>query len=326
MTVPAPHPAARVGFGCGPRAELMVSGDTAAQDAVIARALETGVTFFDTAPLYGAGESERQLGRALRAVGAPENVIVSTKLDVAVPHADAADAYASVTASLGRLRRDRVDLVLLHNRVVTGYAGVRPAHAPGPALTVDELLRPRSVLAGLVRCREAGLVGAIGLTGFGSEDDAVIGIIARSGVIDVLSVESNLLNQTAVAGRTARADDQQDYAGMASMACAANVTLLGLRPLAGGMLVDRPDPDRSSRTAVPVSRLRDICTEYGVTLSEAAWQFAVLPESAPVTLGGFRNQSDLDLAVSAATAGPDLELLSELTRELAATQHEVPVR
>lgn len=326
MSLSTPDPASRIGFGCGPRAELMVSGDTAAQDVVVARAIECGISFFDTAPLYGAGESERQLGRALRAVGAPDDVIISTKLDVPAPDADAADAYASVIASLRRLRRDRVDLILLHNRVVTGYADARPVHAPGPALTVDELLRPRGILAGLQQCRDSGLVGAIGLTGFGSEDDAVVSLIARSGVIDVLSVESNLLNQTAVAGRTARADDEQDYTIMAATARAANMSLLALRPLSGGILADRSDLDSSPHTAAVVARLRDICTDRGVTLPEAAWQFAALRESAPITLGGFRNRSDLDLAVSAATCGPDLELLGELTRELAAARHEVPVR
>lgn len=321
-----PVPASRIGFGCGPRAELMVGGDTAAQDAVVARALECGVTVFDTAPVYGAGESERQLGRALRAVGAGVDVAVSTKVDVVTPDSDAVDVYAGVTASLERLQRDRVDLVLLHNRVIGGYAGPRPVHAPGPALTVDELLRPRGVLAGLVRCRDAGLVGRIGLTGFGSEADAITAAIARTGVVDVLSVESNLLNQTALAGRTARADDEPDYAAMASIARVAGVTLLALRPLAGGLLVDRPDADPSPRTAALVARLRDICATYGVGLAEAAWQFAVLPGAAPLTLGGFRNLADLDVAMSAATTGPDLDLLHELTDEIAATRHEVGVR
>lgn len=297
-----------------------------AQHAVIARAIETGVRFFDTAPLYGAGESERRLGDALRAVARGVAVAVSAKVDVADPDMTSSDVRGAVTASLRRLRRDRLDLLLLHNRVISGYAGARPVHAPGPALTVDELLRPGGVLAGLVGCRDAGLAGRIGLTGFGSDEDAVAAVIARSGVVDVLTVESNLLNQTAIRGRTARADEEVDYSGMASIAYAAGVTLLGLRPLAGGLLVDRPDADGSARTAALVSRLRDVCVKHGLRLPEAAWQFALLPDAPPITLGGFRNCADLELAVSAATSGPAVDLLAELTEELPAPRHEGAVR
>lgn len=304
----------------------MVGGDTAAQHAVIARAIESGVRFFDTAQLYGAGESERRLGGALRAVAGGVAVAVSTKVDVADPDMTSSDVRGAVAASLRRLRRDRLDLLLLHNRVISGYAGARPVHAPGPALTVDELLRPDGVLAGLVGCRDAGLAARIGLTGLGSDESAVGAVIARSGVVEVLTVESNLLNQTAVPGRTARAGEEADYSGMASIAYAAGVTLLGLRPLAGGLLTGRPDADGSARTAALVSRLRDICVRRGLSLSEAAWQFALLPSAPSITLGGFRNCADLEPALSAAASGPDTDLLAELTEELSAPRHEGAVR
>ena len=48
----------------------MVRGSPAEQQAVIARALELGVNYFDTAPDYGAGLAEQALGDALEAVRA----------------------------------------------------------------------------------------------------------------------------------------------------------------------------------------------------------------------------------------------------------------
>src|SRR5579875_3035081 len=54
-----------LGFGCGAVGGLMVRGEAAEQERAVARALELGINYFDTAPLYGNGESEKNLGRVL---------------------------------------------------------------------------------------------------------------------------------------------------------------------------------------------------------------------------------------------------------------------
>src|SRR2546430_9781672 len=82
------------------------TGDAAERESGIRRALERGITFFDTAPTYGGGESERLLGRALRAPG--EGVAIATKVG---PHDD---PRASLEGSLRRLASDCVDLIQLH--------------------------------------------------------------------------------------------------------------------------------------------------------------------------------------------------------------------
>jgi L-galactose dehydrogenase/L-glyceraldehyde 3-phosphate reductase len=48
-----------LGFGCGAVGGLMVRGDRADQERAIASAIAAGVNYFDTAVLYGNGESER---------------------------------------------------------------------------------------------------------------------------------------------------------------------------------------------------------------------------------------------------------------------------
>jgi aryl-alcohol dehydrogenase-like predicted oxidoreductase len=67
-----------LGFGCGAVGGLMVRGAPADQDRAVARAIERGVNYFDTAPQYGNGASERNLGRALKSLRA--NVLVGTKV------------------------------------------------------------------------------------------------------------------------------------------------------------------------------------------------------------------------------------------------------
>ena len=57
-----------LGFGCGNVGGLMIRGTPAERERALARALEHGVNYFDTAPSYGDGQSETNLGAALRAV------------------------------------------------------------------------------------------------------------------------------------------------------------------------------------------------------------------------------------------------------------------
>ena len=68
-----------LGFGCGAVGGLMVRGDAADQERTIARAIAAGVNYFDTAVLYGDGESEKNLGRVLQKLK-PANAVVGTKV------------------------------------------------------------------------------------------------------------------------------------------------------------------------------------------------------------------------------------------------------
>src|SRR5712692_7066801 len=98
----------RLGFGAwavGGRS-WGATGDAAERESTIRLALERGITLFDTAPTYGDGESERLLGRALRAHR--ERVAIATKVG---PHDD---PRASLEGSLRRLASDYVDLIQLH--------------------------------------------------------------------------------------------------------------------------------------------------------------------------------------------------------------------
>src|ERR671923_342919 len=86
-----------LGFGCGAVGGLMVRGAPADQERAVARALEVGVNYFDTAVQYGDGESEKNLGRVLQTLK-PANAVVGTK--VRVPLGDYGRIADVVTASL----------------------------------------------------------------------------------------------------------------------------------------------------------------------------------------------------------------------------------
>ena len=58
-------PVSLLGFGCGAVGGLMVRGTAADQERAIARAIEVGINYFDTAVQYGDGASEQNLGVTL---------------------------------------------------------------------------------------------------------------------------------------------------------------------------------------------------------------------------------------------------------------------
>jgi hypothetical protein len=108
----------RLGFGGGPAGVpnyLMPwdSSDPGTQDRVeraVRRALERGITYFDTAPGYGGGVSEAIIGRALGADR--ERVFLATKTPRTCR--DGSSVRASLDESLRRLRTERVDLLQFH--------------------------------------------------------------------------------------------------------------------------------------------------------------------------------------------------------------------
>ncbi len=140
--------------------------------AAVQRALELGVTYFDTAPGYGDGASERLFGEGLR--GAGEHVFVASKCGAGGPLRD------SVSRSLERLGRDRLDLLQLHG-------------SSWRAEEVDRILGDGGVADQLAALRTEGLVRYLGFT---SEDqNPGFWRLLQSGRFDVVQLCYNVLLQ-----------------------------------------------------------------------------------------------------------------------------------
>src|SRR5271163_3015896 len=111
-----------LGFGCGAVGGLMVRGAAADQARAVARAMEAGITYFDTAPSYGDGASERNLGRVLAELKPDVRLGTKVRLDDADKASIATALAASLDASLRRLGLDHVDLLQLHNAITEADA------------------------------------------------------------------------------------------------------------------------------------------------------------------------------------------------------------
>jgi len=126
--------------------------DQAGANRMLARCLEAGINFFDTADLYAYGESETILGQALRDTGAArDKVIVATKVRGSMSEAAAAGTgdvnnvglsrqhiFSSVEHSLRRLNTDYIDLYQVH-----GWDALTPVEETLRAL--DDLVRQGKV-------------------------------------------------------------------------------------------------------------------------------------------------------------------------------------
>jgi aryl-alcohol dehydrogenase-like predicted oxidoreductase len=114
-----------LGLGCMGMSDAYSASDTdeAASIGVIHRAIDLGVTFLDTADVYGAGENEKLVGRAL-AGGRRDRVVLATKFgfqrdpetEERSIRNDAAYIRAALDASLARLGVDHIDLYYMHRR------------------------------------------------------------------------------------------------------------------------------------------------------------------------------------------------------------------
>ncbi|MEM0001988.1 MAG: aldo/keto reductase [Desulfurococcaceae archaeon] len=103
----------RIGLGTWQFSEAWGVVNYESAKAVIAKAIESGINFFDTAMVYGRGLSEEFLGKALKELGVPrDNVVIATKIPGEFLNPD--DVFRAVDKSLRRLGVNSIDLLQIH--------------------------------------------------------------------------------------------------------------------------------------------------------------------------------------------------------------------
>ena len=259
-----------------------VTTDEESHDAVRA-AWERGIRYFDTAPHYGLGLSERRLGAALAEFPRDE-VVISTKVGrLLVPNPSPTERdddifevpgdltrqwdfsrdgiLRSIEGSLERLRTDRIDVLYLHDPDISGLDGAAELGAKT-----------------LIELREEGVVGAVGI---GSNSAAAISELFERTDIDLAMVAGRytLLEQHG-------AERLFEAAGHRSIV-AVGVFNSGL------LATPRPRADAHYDYAEPpveliarANALADVAERHGVTLPQAAIAFPLRhPQVSSVAIG-----------------------------------------
>ena len=231
-----------LGFGCGAVGGLMVKGDPFDQREAVTRALDAGITYFDTAPGYGNGRSEENLGRVMADLGTWEQVVLGTK--VRLRDDELSDPVAairkSLEISLGRLGRSDVDILHLHNPIARSVSG---SGALDTELVLGEVAR------GLQAVVDAGLARHAGFTGLG--EAAALKRVVASEPFHTVQAYFNVLNPSA--GFAGRSGGEHDFDGLIDAAAAARRGVIVIRVLAAGAA--SATPERADNAGDPGSIL-----------------------------------------------------------------------
>jgi len=295
-----------LGFGCGNVGGLMVRGAPAERERALGRALELGISYFDTAPSYGDGASERNLGQAIRALRA--DVLVGTKFRLA--GARPADMAAAVTRSLeeslGRLGLPRVDLLQLHDPIGVERRG-RTLSAPG---VLDALV------PALDKCVDQGKTRFYGITALG--DTRSLHEVVGAGAFATAQVCYNLLNPSA--GHPVPAGfPGQDFGGLLARCRERATGVIVIRVLAGGALsgttarhpiaapavepiASGPDYETDVRRARAMRALVD--EGHVESLVEASLRLALASDAVSTVLVGSSTLEHLEYAAACVARGP----------------------
>jgi aryl-alcohol dehydrogenase-like predicted oxidoreductase len=286
----------RVGLGCnnfGGRIDLD------ATRVVVDAALEVGVTFFDTAEIYGSGgDSERFLGEVL--AGRRDHVVLATKFGWGQDAGDgsAENTRRALEGSLERLRTDYVDLYYLHK--------------PDPATPIGETLGVLDELVG------EGKVRAIGCSNFSAEQLAEADRVARElGTVRFTVLQNHY--------SVIRRDDDQDVLPLCRE---LGVSYIPYFPLASGLLTGKyrrgePAPDGTRLAGREIEDERfdrvEACAafagEHGHTLHELAiCALASTPGVGSIIAGATKPEQVRANAAAAAAWRLDAMELDELAK------------
>jgi len=313
-------PISLLGFGCGGVGGLMVRGATADQERAVARALEAGINYFDTAVQYGNGASEQNLGKVLRKLGA-KDALIGTKVRLrSEEFGNIATAIAaSLDGSLRRLQREQADIFYLHNEITLDGGGEN--------LSVRQVLE--EVVPAFQSLQAAGKLRLPAMTAVG--ETAALQQVIEAGFFGGAQIIYNMLNPSAGAvlpvGYPA-----QDYGRLLERMRTLRMGAVGIRVLAGGALsgsahrhpVASPPPapmgsgESYEADLRRASRLMSLVTEgFAASLTEAAIRFAISQAAMSTVLVGMASVEELEAALAAVLKGPlpaaALQRIAELT-------------
>jgi aryl-alcohol dehydrogenase-like predicted oxidoreductase len=306
-----------IGIGCwtigglvereGDRKHGWYGTDDKGSIRAVHRALDLGVTFIDTADIYGTGHSERLLGKALK--GKRDALVIATKFGKTFDertgvrtdaHNEAPDYVRwACEQSLRRLQTDRIDLYQLHDgRMDLG------------------------LVEGLIETLE-GLVAAGKIRGYGwsTDDPQRAAAFARGPHCIAVQHKLNVLEDNAAMLKLCEAD------GLASV---------NRSPLGQGLLTGKFDAQskfekfdvrarwdlsngKQAAQLKLLDRIRDLLTSDGRTLVQGALGWILGRSEATIPIPGFRSVAQIEDNCGVLAKGPlSASIMGAVERELAA--------
>jgi D-threo-aldose 1-dehydrogenase len=303
-----------LGLGGGALGGLYTPVASDAAIAAVQEAYESGVRYFDTAPLYGHGRSETRLGQALAGYDRA-SFVLSTKVGLAIDPlsgsgSELEERYAdpflldgkydfsydgclsSLEASMRRLATDRIDVVYIHDPDEADSA--IPAEERTGADHFGEAMD--GTYRALHELRDQGVIRAIGVGLNGTE---MLARFARAGDFDcfLLAGRYTLLEQEGL----------EDLFPV----CRERRVSLVIGGVFNSGILATGSPDAGAKynyvaadpvTVERVGAIEQVCARHGVSLPAAALQFPLANDVVAAVLPGVRSREEVRTNVAAVTA------------------------
>ena len=249
--------------------------------AIVRRALELGVTLFDTAELYGAGRSERILGEALGEDR--ESVFLATKVFTALPVLPVAPVVEQRAVASA-------------NRLGTRWLDLYQVHSPNPVVSDGTIMR------GMRALQRVGLVSEVGVSGYSLDRWRAAEQALGSRVL------SNQVRYNLV--------DRSPEKNLIPFAESTGHVIIAYSPLAQGLLSGKYDrdhrptnrvrsvsplflPENLDRASELIAALREVADAHSATPAQIALAW-VIRRPAVVAIPGASSVGQLESNVAAA--------------------------
>ena len=214
--------------------------------------LDAGVTFIDTAEVYGFGKSERLIGDCIRKDG--RAVAVASKFAPFIARTTPRQLMGALDASLARLGLPSLELYYVH--------------FPFPFTPLETFAE------GLVEAVKSGKAGQVGVSNFSADQmRRIADLLARQNIrLAANEVSYSLLNRKA------------DTNGVLEACKELDVALVAYFPLASGRLAAPSDNGQPDRAAVLRRTLAEVAQAHQASVSQAAlaWLLARDPHIIPI--------------------------------------------
>ncbi len=246
--------------------------------AIIERAFELGINYFDTAPLYGKGRSEKIVGMALKDETRP--YYLATKVGYFPEPFDYTrdTVWRGFEDSLERLNRDSVDLIQIHEAEQAGWDGI---------------FGKGMCLQALHEMKEQGLVKEIGLTG--SDLDLMTDALKTGEFVSVITfLKYDMLVQTA-------------KEKLIPTAIENDVAIILASPLHAGLLGSKRDQwleKRFTGLRPKVERIEALLADQNQPISQLGLRYLLADANVSLLLSGVSSIEELEDSAAASASGP----------------------
>jgi aryl-alcohol dehydrogenase-like predicted oxidoreductase len=285
-----------------------VWGETTRDEAIatVHDAYTGGINLFDMAPMYGRGEAETVMGLAFED-GYPADLRLTTKCLVGgvAPDEIEAKLIRSLDKSCARMKRDFIDLYILHGYVIPdGWQdSTRPEILSQAA--VEWCNYQDHVVRTFEKLKAEGRIGGWGVTA-ASVQSANYAVLDADSKPDIIQAITNLLDSAGSMPISAEAADPRSVIQRASD---YGVGVMGIRAVAAGALtacIDR-EIDPASAEAKDFERatgFRVLAEARGVSAAFLAHQYALSMPGVDTVVLGVTNRAQLYECLAAEKAGP----------------------